>query len=356
MASRKRFLHPTRLSILLALAAVSVLAGCGGGGGQPAAQTTNQATGPPATVRLALDWTPNTNHTGFFVALAKGYYKDAGIDFKVIPYSNAATDTLVGHGRAECGINFEDFMSIAVVAGTPEKSVMAILQSSPLAIMVRADSSITRPRDLDGKTYGGFGLPGETEIIRAIIRNDGGKGDFKNVTLDTAAYDAVYSKKVDFSEGYLTWEVIEARLRNIAVRLFPIENYGFPPFYSVVLACSTTWLDQNPNVAKRFIAASVKGWEFAAQHPDEAGKILIDQNPGVFSNPNLVYDSAKLQAQKYLLDSRGRFGCQTLKEWTDYPQFLFKAGAYKDSSGKALASPPDYSQFFTNGYLPYSCS
>src|SRR6266516_2535636 len=183
------------------------------------------------TVRLALDWTPNTNHTGFFVAQAKGYYKQAGINFKVVPYSNAATDTVVGNGRAECGINFEDFMSIARVAGTKETSVMAILQRNPLALMVLSNSRFKRPRDLDGTRYGATGLPGEKEIIQRIIKDDGGKGNIKFVTLSTASYDAVYAKRVDFAAGFETWEVIEAKLRGIHVRLFPYSKYGVPDFY-----------------------------------------------------------------------------------------------------------------------------
>jgi ABC-type nitrate/sulfonate/bicarbonate transport system substrate-binding protein len=220
---------------------------------------------------------------------------------------------------------------------------------------VRADSRFQRPRDLDGGTYGGFGLPGEKEIIQAIIRNDGGKGDFKTVTLDTGAYDAVYAKRVDFAEGYLTWEVIEAKLRGIKLRLFPLDKYGIPDFYSVVLACNSDWLRKNPAVAKRFIAATVKGWQFTQAHPSEASALLIKQNPGVFSNSKLVYQSDDLLARSYLLDAQGRFGCQTLQEWTAYPKFLYQVKAYKDRGGKTLTTPPNYGQLFTNAYLPYKC-
>jgi ABC-type nitrate/sulfonate/bicarbonate transport system substrate-binding protein len=376
METAKRVLSPARLCLAFVTVGAALAAGaCGGGGesegtappppappasSEPAADTGAAEAppadaGPPVTVRLALDWTPNTNHTGFFVAQEKGYYEDAGIDFKIIPYSNASTDTLVGNGKAECGINFEDFMSIAVLAGTEEKSVMAILQGSPLALMVRADSGITRPSELDGKKYGGFGLPGETEIVRAVIQNDGGSGDFQNVTLNTAAYEAVYNKKVDFSEGYLTWEVIEAKLKNIDLNLFPIADYGIPRFYGVILACSNDWLSQNPDAAKRFVAATVEGWQWAQQNPDEASKILIDANPGVFSNPDLVYQSDQLLAKDYWLDDNGQFGCQTLETWTTYPEFLLNAGVYTDASGNKVTSPPDYSSFFTNDFMPNSC-
>jgi ABC-type nitrate/sulfonate/bicarbonate transport system substrate-binding protein len=308
------------------------------------------------TVRLALDWTPNTNHTGFFVAQALGYYKKAGINFKVVPYSNTATDTLVGSGRAECGINFEDFMSIARVAGTKETSVMAILQHDPLAFMVLANSKFKRPRDLDGATYGATGLPGEKEITSAVIKHDGGQGNIKFVTLDTASYDAVYSGKVDFASGFLTWEVIDAKLRGINVRTFPLRKYGIPDYYEVVLACSNKWLAANPSVAKRFLAATVKGWQYTNAHPKKASALLIKANKGVFSNPQLVYQSTATQVKgHYLVDAKKRVGCQTLAKWTAYPRFLLKAGAYADSSGHTVTTLPPMKQFFTNKYLPYKC-
>jgi len=374
MTWRTFLLNPLRLSILLAIAVGLIAAGCGGGDENPPAAATTQApaateqaptteapatseaTPEPATVRLALDWTPNTNHTGFFVAQEMGFYEDAGIDFKIIPYSNAATDTLVGNNKAECGVNFEDFMTIAVAAGVPETSVMAILQSSPVAVMVRGDSPIQSPKDLDGKKYGGFGLPGETELMQAVIRNDGGKGEFKNVTLSTAAYEAVYNNKVDFSYGFQTWEIIEAKLRGIDLKVFPIEDYGFPRYYSVLLACNTDWLNQNPDVAKRFAAATVKGWEWAQQNPDESAKILIDSNPGVFTNEDLVYESNKLLADKYWLDPNGQFGCQNLDTWTKYPTFLYENKVLKDADGNDLTNPPDFASLYTNDYLPETCS
>lgn len=377
MSWRTFLLSPLRLSILLvAVAAALVAAGCGGGDESPQTaaatteapaatqepttaeepSTTAEAAPETATVRLALDWTPNTNHTGFFVAQEKGFYEDAGIDFKVIPYSNTATDTLVANNKAECGVNFEDFMTIAVSAGTPEKSVMAILQTSPVAVMVRGDSPVQSPKDLDGLKYGGFGLPGETELMKAVIVNDGGKGEFENVTLSTAAYEAVYKKKVDFSYGFETWEVIEAKLRGIDLKTFPIEDYGFPPYYSVLLACNTDWLAENPDVAKRFVAATVQGWEWAQQNPDESAQILIDANPGAFTNEKLVFESNKLLADQYWLDANGQFGCQTLKTWTDYPTFLYENNVLKDADGNDLTSPPDFASLFTNDYLPETCS
>lgn len=384
MAWRTFLPHPVRLSILLAVVVGLIAAGCGGGsdGGSaepattepPAATEEPAATGEPAetggsatteaaaaevepaTVHLALDWTPNTNHTGFFVAKNKGYYADEGITMEVLPYSGTAPDTLVGNGKAECGIGFEDFMTIAVATGAPEKAVYAILQKNPTALIVRADSKFQSPKDLDGATYGGFGLPGEEAILKTMIQYDGGQGTFKNVTLDTAAYEAVYSEKVDFAAAYQTWETIEARLRGIDLREFRQDEYGIPEYYAIILMCNTDWLAENPDVAKRFIAATVKGWEFANSNPEEAGQILIDENPEELPNTELVMESAKTMASDgYLANSAGQVGCMTLQQWTDYPQFLYDNGILVDADGNPLSAPPDFASLFTNEFLPYEC-
>ena len=132
-------------------------------------------------MRLALDWTPNTDHTGFFVARHEGWYRNAGIDLKVLPYATAAPETLLAAHQAECGISFQDSMTFAVAKGADIVSVAAILQKTASAIGVLASSQIQRPRDLDGKIYAGFGYPNEVPTLKAVIQADGGKGDFKVV-------------------------------------------------------------------------------------------------------------------------------------------------------------------------------
>ncbi len=149
------------------------------------------------TVRLALDWTPNTDHTGFYVAIHEGWYADAGVDLRMLPYAGTTPEALMTAGQAECGISFQDALTFAVAAGAPVASVMAILQRTASALAVLADSPIQRPRDLDGKVYAGFGYPNEEPTVRTIIQADGGKGEFTTVTLDSAAYEALYSKRAD---------------------------------------------------------------------------------------------------------------------------------------------------------------
>jgi ABC-type nitrate/sulfonate/bicarbonate transport system substrate-binding protein len=349
-----------KFGVLIAIAAI--VAGCASGPSpapataSPSAVASASASSSPvpATVRLALDWTPNTDHTGFFVAQHEGWYRDAGITLRVLPYSSNTPETLLGAHQAECGISFQDALTFAVAAGVKIKSVMAILQHSASEIAVLDSSSIKRPRDLDGKTYGGFGYPNEVPTIRFVIQHDGGKGDFKNVVIDTAAYEALYAKRVDFTIPFRAWEGVEAELRGIKLRYFAFTDYGFPDFYQVVLACDTDWLAREPDAARRFVAATVRGFELAARDPDAAAAMLIEENPGVFdANPQLPKASAEyLATNKLYVDANGRVGTQTLERWQGYSGFLYDQGLLVDAAGKKLTAPPDYAALFSNDFLP----
>ena len=123
---------------------------------------------------------------------------------------------------------------------------MAILQKTASAIGVLADGPIQRPRDLDGKTYAGFGYPNEVPTLKAVIQADGGTGDFTVATLDAAAYEALYNKQADFTIPFTAWEGVEAEQRGIGLRYFQFADYGFPEFYQVVLACDRQWLEREP--------------------------------------------------------------------------------------------------------------
>jgi NitT/TauT family transport system substrate-binding protein len=306
------------------------------------------------TVRLALDWTPNTNHTGFYVAQANGWYKDAGVDLRILPYGTTAPEALIAAGQAECGISFQDALTFAAASGAPIVSVMAILQHTAQEIAVLASSDIQRPRQLDGKTYAGFGYPNEVPTLQAVIKADGGKGAFKSVTLETAAYEALYAKRADFAITFAAWEGLEAKERGIDLRTFKFGDYGFPDFYQVVLACDRRWLDKEPDLAKRFVAATVRGFQLADTSPDEAAALLVAQNPGVFdANPALPKASQEfLAAGNYLIDEDSAVGRQTLAKWQGYSSFLFDQHLLTGPDGKPLATAPDYASLFTNDYLP----
>ncbi|MBN9622019.1 MAG: ABC transporter substrate-binding protein [Actinobacteria bacterium] len=245
-----------------------ILAACGGGGSDSSSSQSNtteeastteegsttaseESGGGTQTVSFQLDWTPNTNHTGLYVAQEKGLYEKAGINLEILPYSEGSADTLIGAGKADCGISFQENIPIAVAAGSSEKAVLPILQHEANALIVKEDSEFKSPKDLSGKKYGGFGIPYEVPMVNQMIEYDGGSGEVQNVILNTGAYEAVYHGQVDTSLAFRTWELIEAAERGIKLREFPVQDYGVPdttPWEQV--ACPTLFMCGGMDVLK----------------------------------------------------------------------------------------------------------
>ena len=337
-----------RLRGLALLVAAAALTGCAERTAAPAA---GGGDGGAAKVRIALDWTPNTNHTGLYVGLEKGWYREAGLDVEILPYADTATTTLVANGRADFGVASQDDITFARAAGQKVVSVLPITQRDAVEIGVRSDSPYHSPRDLDGKTYAGFGLPSEMPVLQAIIRRDGGEGRFENVTLNTAAYEAVYAGRADFTLPFVTWEGIEARLRGKPFRTFRPSDFGVPNRYSALIFSSDRYVAAQDDVARRFVAVTQRGFQWAADHPGEGADILIARNASFLKEPRLVHESADLLAQRYYRDGQGRVGTQSPAQWQELTDFLFKAGVLVDRTGKPLDAPPDASAMFTTDLI-----
>nr|WP_238559073.1 ABC transporter substrate-binding protein [Rhodococcus rhodnii] len=304
------------------------------------------------TVRFALDWTPNTNHTGLYAAIENGWFEEAGLDVEVLPYNDTSPDVLVASGGADFGISFQPSSTFSKAAGAQSVSVLAPLQRWASGIAVRADAQdITRPRDLDGKTYAGFGDPGEQALLQQVIRADGGRGEFTTVTLGTSAYEAVYSGQADFTSSFYAWEGIEAERRGTPMRYFDQTDYGIPEQYAIVVDGNRDWLEANPDRARAFVGALERGYRFAADDPDAAADLLIAANPGVFTDEELVHESQRMLAERYMRDANGDVGRQTFEQWAGYSGFLYRAGVLTGPDGTPLTSEPDWSEYFTDEYL-----
>lgn len=200
----------SRTTALLSVATAAVLAttGCA------AQDSTSAATKNGTTqVTLALDWTPNTNHTGIYVAQQRGWFKDAGIDLRILPYGSTAPETLIAYHKADFAISYQEGVTTARAAGQDITSVYAVTQKTNVTVSVRADrDDIASPKDLDGKTYAGFGAPYEGPAQK-VIQEDGGKGTFRQITLNTYAYAALYAGKADFAMPMPTWEGLRRNSR-----------------------------------------------------------------------------------------------------------------------------------------------
>src|SRR5579884_2099730 len=300
---------------------------------------------------LALDWTPNTNHTGIYVALAQHWYQAEGIDLHLLPYSaSVSPDVLVSTGKADVGISSTEGIVADAAVGQPVVSIAAIIQHNTSALVTLASSGLTRPAMLDGKIYGGFGAPYEGAVVGEIIKKDGGKGVFKNVTLSVDAMDALKAHRVDFVWIFEGWEGIQAAREGVKLNTFYITDYGVPDYYTPNIITSPTEIKQKADVLHRFMRATARGYEYARTHvQDSAQALLALAPPGTFPDTGLVTASQEYLSPRYA-DSGRKWGWQDAAAWHGYPQFILNSGGVQDASGKTVKSL-NLDALYTNEFL-----
>lgn len=304
-------------------------------------------------VSVALDWTPNTNHVGLYVAQAKGWFEEAGLDVDILPYTDTSSGTLVASGVAEFGILSAVGFHSQRATGADMTVVMAIVQHETGRLVFNGErEDIQRPADLDGMTYAGFGSAWEEALISSIIAHDGGQGTFDTVTLGTSAYEALANGSVDFTLEVSTWEGVNSVLLNRPQRAFRYADYGVPDQHTTFLGGNGTWLTENPETAEAFVQATQRGYAFAAQNPEEAANILIEETSGMLTNPELVRASMQALVEGgYLQDEGEPVGLIDDQMIANITEFLFEAGILRGEDGQPLDTMPDVSSWFTNDFI-----
>lgn len=286
-------------------------------------------------VTLALDWTPNTTHIGFFVAQALGAYREAGLALRLqTPQDDGYTLTpavKVARGLAHFGLApSETLLSFALQPDKPAlRAVAAVLQQDTSAIAVPAAGPVLRPAQLDGRHYASYSARFEVAIVRALLRADGGRGDLVEVRPQRLSAPAMLdSGDADATWVFSHWEGLQALRSGRPLRQFRLGDYGLPYGYSPVLLARAAWLQAEPGLVAAFVQASARGWQFAAQQPQQAAALLQAEaaHPSL-ADSAFVAESARLLAPA-ILDAQGRWGSMALSRWVDFAQLLVRLGEF----------------------------
>lgn len=262
------------LAVLLSVLLITVMTGCG-------SKKEEAGDGKLKKITFVLDWTPNTNHTGIYVAKEKGYFKEAGLDVEIVQPPEDGAEVLVGSGKAQFGISFQDTMMPAVVGddALPIKAVAAVLQHNTSGIVSRKGDGIKRPKGLEGKKYATWNQDIEKAILKQVVEKD--KGNFSKVNMIpstvTDEVSALKSKKVDAIWIYYGWAGIATEVAGLDTDYFAFKDID-PVFdyYTPVIIGNSEWMKKNPETAKAFLSAAKKGYEYAIEHPKDAGDILCE--------------------------------------------------------------------------------
>ena len=320
---------------LLTVSMVLGLAACGGGTAEE-----------PITV--VLDWTPNTNHTGIYVALANGYFEEAGLNVQVVQPPEDGAVALVASGKAQFGASFQDSLAPAFAGDSPlpVTAGAALIQHNTSGIVSRAGEGMDSPTGLEGKKYATWDLDVEKATIRDVMEADGGNFDLVELIPSTVTDEvsALKSRDVDAIWIFYGWAGIACEVAGLPIDYFDFAD--FDPdldFYTPIIVSNNDWLADNPETAKAFLAALSRGYEYAAEHPKEAADILMEAAPELKSNTELVYRSQEYLAGEYIADAE-RWGEIDPDRWGGYFTWLNDNGL--------METPLDPGMGFTNEYLP----
>ncbi|MBQ7099226.1 MAG: ABC transporter substrate-binding protein [Oscillospiraceae bacterium] len=322
-------------ALLLAVILVLTLTACGG-----------EKTADKITV--VLDWTPNTNHTGIYVALAKGNFEEAGLNVQVVQPPEDGAVALVASGKAQFGVSFQDSLAPAFVGDSPMPvtAVAAVIQHNTSGIVSRAGEGMDTPRGLEGKKYATWDLDVEKATIRDVMAADG--GDFDKVELIpstvTDEVSALRSGSVDAIWIFYGWAGVACEVAGLPTDYFEFADID-PVFdyYTPVIIGGNAWLEENPEAAKAFLAALSRGYTYAVENPKEAAEILMEAAPELKSNAELVYASQEYLAEEYIADA-ARWGEFDADRWAAFFGWLNENGL--------LETEIDPGYGFTNEYLP----
>ena len=294
-----------------------------------------------------LDWSPNTNHTGLYVAKEKGYFSELGLEVKIVEASESGAEASVAAGSADFGVSFQDTLVPAFSAREdailPIIAVAAIIQHNTSGIVSPKDKNILSPKDMPGHSYATWDLPIEQAIIRSVVSNDGGSyDDISLVSTYVEDIGAAFSSGIDSVWIYYAWDGIACEKNGLDTDFFYIRDYADElDYYSPVIIANNDFLKNKPETAKKFLSAVSKGYEYAIRNPDEAAQILVDANEGL--DADICQASQQWLASQYKSDA-ARFGEIDKERWDTFYKWVYENGLCEYEIPSSFG--------FTNEYLP----
>ncbi len=295
----------------------------------------------PDKVTILLDWTPNTNYSGLYASIEKGYYQDEGLEVEIIQAPGSVV-SMVAADQAHFGISYQEEITYARLSKMPVVSIAAIIQHNTSGFASLKARGIETPADFEGRSYGGWGSPVEEATIKALMESY--NADFDTVDIiTTGEVDSliVIERQADFAWIYYGWTGIEAELKGMELNFIELRREDPAlDYYTPVLITGERLIAEDPGLIERFMRATSRGYLLAIENPEEAARSLLKHAPEL--DENLVMASQKWLADKYRADAE-IWGLQKKETWAAYSHWLYEH--------KLIEEIPDVEKAFTNAFL-----
>lgn len=302
-------------------------------------------TSPGEPLVLMLDWVPNTNHSGLFLAQSEGYFTEEGLQVEIIQPGEVYAEQAVASGAADFGISFQEQVTLAFADEVPLVSIAAILQHNTSGFAARGGLGVRSPSDWEGLRYGAFGSPFEAPTLQGLMACDG--GDFSQLEIvETGFTDPLallQQEQIDLAWIFYGWQGIQAEQQGIELEIVPMdEQLGcIPDYYTPVLITNRTTVEERPEVVRRFLRAVARGYSKAAADPEAAAAALLAASPEL--DPQLVRASQAWISPRYQGDA-ARWGEQSASVWQNYADWMWDNGILPERIDMSLA--------FSSEFLP----
>ena len=301
--------------------------------------------GKLAKVSFVLDYSPNVNHTGLYVAQEKGWFAEEGIEVEFVPAPADGSDALIGSGGADMGMTYQDYIANSLGSATPMPytAVAAVVQHNTSGIMSREEDGITSPAKMADHRYATWNLPVEQATIKKLVEDDG--ASFDDVELvPYEVDDDVMGLQADLFDCvwvYEWWAVANANLQDYPVNYFAFGDMDpIFDFYTPVIAVNDDFAKANPDTVRAFLRAAKRGYEFAADNPQESGEILCAAVPEL--DPALIQEAQSILSPQYIADAPS-WGLIDEARWSAFYQWINDEGLSEN--------PFDAASGFTMEYL-----
>jgi ABC-type nitrate/sulfonate/bicarbonate transport system substrate-binding protein len=236
------------------------------------------------TLRIALDWYPNVIHSGILLAGHWGMFQSVGVHLEILTpevdgYTRKPIQRLLD-GEVECAIAPSEHMMVYGGWGSAVSRVeplASIMQRDCSAFVTTRVNDVTRPRDLDGLTYAAYSTPGELELLKAMIRADGGRGDVRVISPPRfEVWQALMNGEADIAWVFLPWEGVLAERENTSLRAFTLGDYGVPYGHTSVIIGRSDSSDEQRGALGRMLSAMACGYSVVARDPLRSASLLCD--------------------------------------------------------------------------------
>lgn len=319
------------------------------------AQTASDAPGAPpqpalTPLTLMLDYQPNTHHSGFYLAQARGFFRAAGLDLRIIEPGEVYPEQALIGGATDFGVSFQESLTLARAQGAPLVSLAAIVQHNQSAFAAPKALGVTSALDYAGKRYGGFGSPFEAPTLKALMAcaaEEAGLPAPEAVTeINLGLSDPLVllaGGAIDLAWIFEGWQGVQARRQGLDLDLIRLSEHRgcIPDYYTPILIGRQEDLTERPELVRAFVGAAARGYAAAIAEPEAAAAALVAAAPSL--DRGLVEESQAWLSPRYQ-DDAPRWGEQKAEVWQAYADWLLEQGV--------LAQPLDLSAAFDNGYLP----